>query len=78
MGHAKGGFEWIRSHYPVPARQGQRVIVDGKPARITSVMGGHLVLHMDGEPKRRRRYTHPCWEIDYLDRNGQVEASFHD
>ena len=78
MGHMKGGFDWVRSHYPVPARQGQRIRFDGQSGRITSVAGGHLVIHLDGEPDRRRHRAHPCWRMEYLNAAGAVEASFLD
>jgi hypothetical protein len=68
MGHVKGGFEWMKQHYGVPARRGGRVIFDGKPGRITSTnAAGHLVLHLDGDPPRRRVYVHPRWRMEYLD-----------
>jgi hypothetical protein len=66
VSHMKGGFDWIRSHYDVPALRGGRIRFNGKPGRITSVHAGHLVLHLDGEPARRRHYVHPCWRMEYL------------
>jgi hypothetical protein len=53
-------------NYNVPAKRGGRIVFDGKPGRITAVSAGHLVVHLDGEPARRRHYTHPCWRMDYL------------
>ncbi|WPH57772.1 hypothetical protein [Mycobacterium phage WXIN] len=67
MGHARGGFDWVRAHYNVPAKQGGRIVFDGQPGRITSVTGGHLALHLDGQPARRRVYVHPTWRMEYLD-----------
>lgn len=72
MSHICGGFDWIRSHYPVPAKRGGRVEFDGRPGRICSVSSGHLLLlHLDGDPPRRRVIVHPMWRMDYLDGKGQ-------
>jgi hypothetical protein len=72
MSHMKGGFDWIRSHYPVPAKPGMRIECDGRAGRITSVAGGHLVLHFDGEPARRRHHAHPCWRVKYFGPDGEL------
>lgn len=66
MGHAKGAIEWIRRTYDVPAKIGGRVIFDGQPGRICSTNAGHLAIHLDGTPVRRRVYTHPTWRMEYL------------
>lgn len=62
----RGGMQWIRDHYNVPAKRGGRIIFDGKPGRITSMRGGHLMLHLDGDPPNRRVIVHPCWRMEYL------------
>lgn len=66
MSHRKGAFEWLRRMYGVPARPGGRVVVDGQPGRITTVCAGRLVVHLDGEPARRRHHAHPTWRVQYL------------
>ncbi len=67
-----GGMEWIRSHYPVPAKRGMRIEIDGRPGRITSVAGGHLVLHLDDDPPSRRTRAHPCWRVKYFAPDGSL------
>ncbi|UVK58915.1 hypothetical protein SEA_LEOZINHO_76 [Mycobacterium phage Leozinho] len=47
MAQRKGGFDWIRSNYGVPAKRGMRVIFDGRPGRIVSVDGPYLMLHLE-------------------------------
>lgn len=66
MGHIPGGFDYIRRTYGVPAKPGGRIVFDGKPGRICSTNAGHLTLHLDGDPPRRRHYAHPAWRIEYL------------
>lgn len=65
-------MQWIRDHYPVPAKRGMRVEIDGKPGRILSTNAGHLVLHLDGNRKSHRTYAHPCWRMKYFDDQGNV------
>ena len=63
---------YIRNHYGVPARRGARIRfsgrVDSPPIEgvITSAAGATLRVHFDGEPRLRRHFLHPTWEIDYL------------
>ncbi|WNT44561.1 hypothetical protein SEA_BLUECRAB_80 [Mycobacterium phage BlueCrab] len=51
MTQRKGGFDWIRSTYRVPAKRGMRVVFDGRPGRILSVDGPYLMLHLDSDPE---------------------------
>lgn len=64
-------MQWIRDHYPVPAKRGGRIRFMGQPGRITSTNAGHLVIHLDGQPAGWRHYVHPCWRMDYLDGLGE-------
>ncbi|AXN53238.1 hypothetical protein PBI_HARLEY_76 [Mycobacterium phage Harley] len=66
MAQRKGGFDWIRSNYGVPAKRGMRVIFDGRPGRIVSVDGQYLMLHLDGDPWDWRTRVHPTWRMEYL------------
>ncbi|ABD58287.1 hypothetical protein M609_gp078 [Mycobacterium phage Job42] len=66
MAQRKGGFDWIRSNYGVPAKRGMRVIFDGRPGRIVSVDGPYLMLHLDGDPWDWRTRVHPTWRMEYL------------
>ncbi|ACI12693.1 hypothetical protein PBI_EISH_80 [Mycobacterium phage Eish] len=66
MTQRKGGFDWIRSTYRVPAKRGMRVVFDGRPGRILSVDGPYLMLHLDSDPKNLRTRVHPTWRMEYL------------
>jgi hypothetical protein len=67
-------FDWIRSHYGVPAKRGGRVEytpcegskdLPGKIGTITGTSGPHLLIRLDGE-KHSRPY-HPTWQLRYFD-----------
>jgi len=65
----KGGMEYIRRTYGVPAKRGLHVrLTDGKIGRITSVVGGTgwLRVRVDDWEKGRSRFVivHPL-EVDY-------------
>lgn len=66
MGHAKGGIDYIRRSYNVPAKIGGRVKLDGQPGRICSTEAARLAIHLDGMPARHRVYAHPTWRMEYL------------
>lgn len=55
---------YVRRAYGVPARRGGRVIVDGKPGRITSGDGQYIRVLVDGEKKSTK--WHPTWRVEYL------------
>lgn len=57
----------IRDRYGVPAKRGQRVVVDGRPATITSASrtAEHLMVRLDDGP-RRPQPIHPTWRVEYL------------
>lgn len=56
-------MEYIRRTYGVPAKRGMRVVIDGKPGRIVSSMGGYLRVRLDGE--LRPSNYHPTWRVEY-------------
>lgn len=65
----KGGLEWVRSSYGVPARRGGRVEYTGKGksqmGTITGASGSHILIRLDevGFPQP----FHPTWSLRYLD-----------
>lgn len=56
-------LDYIRRHYDVPAKRGQRVIVDGHPGRIVGARGPHLRVRFDGQT--RTVPCHPTWRVEY-------------
>lgn len=63
--------DYIRNHYSVPARVGQRVrygatYLDGGPREgtIAGFDGQYLLVRLDGDDHSGR--FHPTWEIEYL------------
>lgn len=67
-----GAMQWIRDHYPVPAKRGMRVECDGQPGRIMSAANGHLVLWMYNTKPSHRVRAHPCWRMVYFDDEGNI------
>lgn len=65
----KGGLEWVRSSYGVPARRGGRVEYTGKGkiqlGTITGASGNHILIRLDdvGFPQP----FHPILSLRYLD-----------
>lgn len=59
-------FDYVRRYYGVPAGRGVRVVVDGKPGRITSGDGQYIRVLFDGE--KRPSVCHPAWRVEYLPR----------
>lgn len=59
-------MQWFCDHYGVPAKRGGRIRFDGKPGRITSGSGGHLMIQLDDDPPGWRTRVHPTWRMEYL------------
>lgn len=61
-------YEWVRSHYSVPARSGALVRFTGGPVpvvgEIVDVSGGHLIVR--GKGHGERLVLHPTWQVEYL------------
>lgn len=55
---------YVRSHYRVPAKRGNRVSVDGRTGVITSMPGAYLRVRFDDET--RSVPAHPTWRVQYL------------
>lgn len=56
-------FSYVRSRYKVNPRRGMRIVMDGRPGRITSGAGHYLRVRFDGE--KISSYVHPTWEMVY-------------
>ena len=61
-------LSYIRNHYKVPAKRGQRVLLDFPEGpfegSITSARGAYLRVRVDGT--RRLMIVHPTWRVEYL------------
>lgn len=57
---------YIRGHYGVDYKRGDRVTVDGRPGLIVSFPGAHLGVRFDGEKRTSR--AHPTWRIERGDK----------
>ena len=56
---------YVRAHYGVDFKIGDRVTVDGKPGMIVSFPGQYLGIRFDGEKHTAR--AHPTWRVERLD-----------
>ena len=66
------GMNQIRKDRGVPAKRGGRVFYRYKKkfGRITSASYGKLRILLDGD--KVARWYHPTWELNYLDKDGNV------
>lgn len=55
--------EYVRGRYNVPAKVGQRVVMDGRPGVIVSFPGQYVGVRFDGE--RHTSQCHPTWRMTY-------------
>lgn len=58
-------FEYVRTHYGVPAEYGRRVVVNGKPGIIVKDLGHHIGVVFDKDKPTRISPAHPTWEVEY-------------
>jgi len=66
MSGSDQALAYVREHYRVPARRGQRVLVrDFGTGTITGGSGAHLIVRFDSAPKRKV-ILHPTWRVEYL------------
>lgn len=56
-------MQYIRDYYRVPVKRGIRVCVNGKPGRITSARGAHIMVRFDD--KKYSIPCHPTWCVEY-------------
>lgn len=55
---------YIRDHYGVDYKRGDRVTVNGRPGLIVSFPGQYLGVRFDGEKHTSR--AHPTWRIERI------------
>lgn len=73
-------YEYVVNRYHVPAQKGRRVRLlkgDGSEEAMGTIVkaaGQYIRIRLDGE-KYVGNY-HPTWNLEYLDDNGNVIASF--
>ena len=63
-------MQYLRKRRGVPAKRNMRVVVNGRPGRITSARGGYVMVRFDG-----MNYSWPChptWRVTYLNADGSV------
>ena len=64
--------EYVRSHYAVPYKRGDRVTVDGKPGTVVSFPDQYLGVRLDGETRTSR--CHPTWRVSIIPPEGASDA----
>lgn len=59
-------FDYVKSHYGVPACIGRRVEVNGKAGVIAEDRGHHIGVNFDADKPGVISPCHPTWEVKYL------------
>ena len=54
--------EYVRSHYGVDYKVGDRLVMNGRPGVLVSFPGPYLGIRFDGEKHTSR--AHPTWRIE--------------
>lgn len=57
--------EWVRGHYGVDYKRGDRVSVDGRAGVVVSFPDQYLGVRFDGDNFTSR--AHPTWRVAHLD-----------
>ena len=52
---------YVREHYAVDFKRGDRVLMDGKPGVVVSFPGQYVGVRFDGEKHTSR--CHPTWRL---------------
>jgi hypothetical protein len=65
-------MDWVRQHYGVPAKRGQRVDMNGNLGTITRATHYVWVRFDDYHGGKHPLPCHPTWRMTYFDRDGQV------
>ena len=52
---------YVRTHYDVDYKRGDRLVVDGKPGTLVSFPDQYLGVRFDGEKHTSR--CHPTWRV---------------
>jgi hypothetical protein len=55
---------YVRAHYGVDFKQGDRLTVDGKPGTLVSFPAQYLGIRFDGETFTSR--AHPTWRVERI------------
>jgi hypothetical protein len=55
--------EYVRRHYGVDYKVGDRLTVDGEPGTLVSFPGQYLGIRFDRHPKITIR-AHPTWRVE--------------
>jgi hypothetical protein len=55
--------EYVRRHYGVDYKRGDRLVVDGQPGTLVSFPDQYLGIRFDWNPKITIR-AHPTWRVE--------------
>jgi hypothetical protein len=55
--------EYVRRHYGVDYKRGDRLVMDGRPGTLVSFPEQYLGIRFDDTPRRVYR-CHPTWRIE--------------
>lgn len=59
-------FDYVKTHYGVPAEIGRQVVVNGRCGVITKDLGHHIGVTFDDAKPGSVSPCHPTWEVQYL------------
>lgn len=60
-------FDYIKTHYNVPADLHREVFVDGKKGVIVKDMGNYIGVSFYDTPSPLPKPCHPTWKVEYLE-----------
>jgi hypothetical protein len=60
-------FDYIRTHYGVPAERGRQVTCYGKRGVIVGTHAAYITVVIDGDESERKRNYHPTDQVVYGD-----------
>ena len=55
--------QYVRDHYGVDFKVGDRVTVDGRPGVVVSFPGQYVGVRLDGQKHTSR--CHPTWRLEH-------------
>jgi hypothetical protein len=67
-------FDYVRSHYGVPAEKGRRVTCYGKPGVIVGADGHYICVVLDADKSEEPGRYHPTHEVVYGDQIVTIPA----
>lgn len=62
--------DYVRGHYGVTYKVGDRLTVDGRPGTLVSFPGQYLGIRFDGQ--RHTSRAHPTWRVQPAPEGGQA------